>query len=107
MLLSNGDDDDVDLAIRCESISYISNWLELEFPDSHNDKETRGVWNDLDDLDARQMRGGKKKRKALVKKTGIRRRPLLSRLPIDFLESISYDPMHVCLLGWVRHILSL
>lgn len=41
-----------------------------------------------------------------VQDTGITRCPLLSRLSLDFVNSLPYDPTHLCLLGWVKLLLT-
>ena len=42
-----------------------------------------------------------------VKSSGIKRRPALSSLRMDFTHGAPHDPMHLLSLGWVKHLTSL
>ena len=49
-------------------------------------------------------KGVKAEYQRFVRRWGIKRRPALSSLMMDFTHGAPHDPMHLLLLGWVKHI---
>lgn len=92
-----------------ESLSCIddSTFFELEGPGRRSNTETRGVWKEIRALQSRKFQGQKKAMRKLIQETGIKRKPKLCDLSLDFVQSLPYDPMHLCLLGWVKLIAQL
>lgn len=84
-------------------------WIELECIEKRSSKQTASVWKKL--LRAKSIKNDDAKRQLLSETdglvTGIKKVPLVSRLSLDFVFSFPYDPMHLCLLGWVKHLLTL
>lgn len=90
-----------------ENCSDAATFIELECTKRRYDSETRDAWSKIRNLKSRNFRGQKKAVSELIKTTGIKRKPLLSKLSLDFVESLPYDPMHLCLLGWVKLVAAL
>lgn len=79
-------------------------WLETECPNRRSSTETAFEWNKIDRA---LRRGDRQTANEITRSKGIRRKPLISALKMDYVNSFPYDPMHQGLLGWVHHLLML
>ena len=82
-------------------------WKELECPEPRTDIETRQVWPKIAKIKKQKNRGWKQALKSISQETGIKRKPVVSELSIDMVESVPYDPMHLVLSGWVGLLIRL
>ena len=63
-------------------------------------RETKRLWSEADAL----LRNGTAAQHGrLMKESGIKRKPILSSLQMNFTHGVPHDPMHLLLLGWVKH----
>ena len=82
-------------------------WIEGECPNVRTKPQMERVWDQLDALHGGFSMFSGDSSVALSKRSGVKRRPLLSTLYVDFCQAFPYDPMHLCLQGWVRHLVTL
>ncbi|CAN8070513.1 unnamed protein product [Agarophyton chilense] len=82
-------------------------WLTNECPEPRTNNQTRAIWKKYDVLRRTSHRGSALNQKHIMKTTGIKRRPFAGTLPLDFVQSLPYDPMHTLLLGWVKLVANL
>ena len=75
-----------------------------EPPVLRTSEETVRLWREAQTL---RVGPNAAKHKRFVKLHGVRRRPMLSEIHMDFTDGCPHDPMHLLLLGWVKHITSL
>lgn len=95
-------------AIKGLDLAQGESWLDLECPARRTTEETMKVWELLSDQnDANGRDSTYRLRDDLSKRTGIKRKPTISRLTLDFVRCFPYDPMHQCLLGWVKLLMTL
>lgn len=82
-------------------------WIDRECPDIRTSKQTARVWEVIS-VPSKTGKGAALDREIHDPKvTGIKRRPLLAKLTLDYVSSFPYDPMQLCLLGWVKLLLVL
>ena len=90
-----------------DSGSTASRWIILECPQPRSHAEVEFIWRRLTYLKHNLRRGAKTDLQRYIKMTGIKRKPIMARLSLDFVQSVPYGPMHLLLLGWVKHIILL
>ena len=84
---------------------YIERWKRQECPRPRTDRGTRSVWAKLERL---QQNGANKSAiERVVRDEGIRVRPVMSSLYLDFVFGVPYDFMHQILIGMVEQTLRL
>ena len=84
--------------------AWFAKWLINETPELRSDNQTRKVWERIGKALSSSKRGD---RSRIAKETGISRVPIIGILPLDFVESTPYDPMHLIFLGMIRLLLRL
>lgn len=87
--------------MRGESGSWIA--TELRYPRSSS--QTADIWKEIEQLSRDPSKDTVRKKR--IQETGIARSPVLSQLAMDFVHSVPYDPIHLCLSGWGKLLMSL
>ena len=64
-------------------------------------RETKRLW---DEADALLRNGTVAQHRRFMKESGIKKKPALSSLEMNFTHGTPHDPMHLLLLGWVKHM---
>ena len=90
-----------------DSTSTASRWIKLECPQPRSHAEVEFIWRRLTYLKQNERRGAKTDLQRYIKMTGIKRKPIMARLSLDFVQSVPYDQMHLLLFGWFKHIILL
>lgn len=82
-------------------------WLECECPEPRGHEDLDTIWTTLSNLMAKTEHKSKGYVTKLQKSTRVKRKPLISVLLLENVQSVPYDPMHLVFLGWVKLLLIL
>ena len=91
-------------AVRVEALRSICCVPEVEEAPLRTSEETKRLWSEADAL---LCSGTAAQRGRFMKASGIKRKPALSSLQMNFTHGAPHDPMHLLLLGWVKHVATL
>lgn len=89
---------------RSNNESDVDHLYQVECHPHRTSNQLKNVW---DELRVASENNDLSKIKSISDRTGIKRCPEISRLNMDFVNGSPYDPMHQCLIGFVRHLLFL
>ena len=88
-------------AVRVQASRSLCCVPEVDEAPMRTSAETRRLWSEADAL---LCNGTAAQRDRFMKESGIKRKPVLSSLQMNFAHGIPHDPMHLLLLGWVKHV---